>query len=449
MNRHHIVKLKSWYTKSGRLPLILRGARQVGKSTLIRLFAQAEKLDLLEINLERGLIKSVEKEDIVLNEVLDEIQLRTQKRLSTNSLIFFDEIQEQPKLLKFLRYFYEERPELAVICAGSLLEIILNEESFSFPVGRVEFQYLGPMTFTEFLVANGQEYLAEKILAGDLKGPVHEAASLELQKYFYIGGMPQAVKTYIQTKSLIEVRAVQEQILQTYIADFPKYNRRINVSRIQRIFASMVGQLGQKIIYSRLDENSQARDTRRVVELLVDAKVLLSCLHTDGTLIPLAATTDSQIQKIYFLDVGLVNCMQRLDLQTIDSEFKNNFANKGVIAEQFVAQHLAYLRSPSMPPELFYWLRDKGIQKSEIDFLIENDQKIIPVEVKFSKTGHLKSLMYFIKEKRKTLAVKLSLEPAGSEQFTVTLDGTNLDCHLEKIPLWAIESLYKILESKK
>lgn len=446
MKRHHLTHLKSWYSKKGRLPLILRGARQVGKSTLIRLFCQAQGLDLLEINLERGLLKSVEKDNVTLPEVLDEIQFRTQKKLSPLSLIFFDEIQEQPRLLKFLRYFYEEQPELAVVSAGSLLEIALKDESFSFPVGRVEFQYLGPMTFTEYLMAIGQEYLAEKILAGELTGPIYEAATQELQKYLYIGGMPQAVKTYAESKSLVDVRAVQEQILQTYIADFPKYNQRIKVDRIQRIFASTVTQLGQKVIYSRLDVNSQARDIRRVVELLTDAKVLHPCIHTDGTLIPLAATADSQIQKLYFLDVGLVNALQRLDLETIDAEFKNNFANKGTLAEQFVAQHLAYLRSPTTPPELYYWLRDKGVQKSEIDFLVESGQTIVPIEVKFSKTGHLKSLLYFIKEKRKDLAVKLSLEPYGTESIRQTLDGVSVECKLEKIPLWAIESLYKILK---
>jgi hypothetical protein len=416
----------------------------VGKSTLVRLFCEEQGLNLLEINLEREKLKSVEMHSIQVADVLDEVQIRTRKRLDNKSLLFFDEIQEQPQLIKFLRYFFEERPDIAVISAGSLLEIALRAENFSFPVGRVEFMHLGPMTFTEFLCANGNDLLAEKILNLDFSNAVAELAAEEFRKYLYVGGMPQAVKTYVVEKSLIAVRSIQEQIIQTYVADFPKYNPRINFDRIHRVFMTAVTQLGKKLIYQRLDGHSQARDIRRVLELLMDARVLLACLHGDGNSVPLHGESDSAVQKIYFLDVGLANCLLHIDLDVIDAEMKNHFNTKGMMAEQFVAQHLAYLNGPGRPPELFYWLRDKGIQKGKIDFLIEKKQEIIPVEVKSTASGRMKSLFYFIKEKGKKNAIKLSLEAANKTVIKHKIQGENVQCNLNTLPIWAVESIYKI-----
>lgn len=448
MNRFHIKDLKQWYDKSIRMPLIIRGARQVGKSTLVRLFCEGEGLDLIEINLERGHLRSIEKDDISVQEVLDEIQLKTKKKIQKNSVIFLDEIQEQPKLLKFLRYFYEERPDIAVISAGSLLEIILNDENFSFPVGRVEFFYLGPMTYIEFLYATGNEYLAEKIEKLEFSESVYSLAQKEFRNYMYVGGMPQAVKTYAKEKSLVFVREVQEQILQTYIADFPKYNKKIKFDRIQRIFQAAASQIGKKLIYQKLDDQSQSRDIRRVVDLLIDARVILSCIHSNGNTVPLGGESDFLIKKLFFLDIGLVNCLLKIDLDTIDIEFKNSFNTKGMLAEQFVAQHLAYIDGPSIYPTLYYWLRDKGSQKGEIDFLIERNQNIIPLEVKSTAAGHMKSLFYFIKEKNKNIGLRLSLNTYSRSMVEHKIDGQNINFELISLPIWAVESLYKALDQK-
>lgn len=444
MKRLALDHLKKWYQRSSRMPLVLRGARQVGKSTLVRLFAEQEKLDLIEINLERHKIKSADKESLNIQEIIDEIQLRTKKHITHQSLIFIDEIQEQPKLLMALRFFFEDRPDLAIVSAGSLLEIVLRDKNFSFPVGRVEFMHLGPMTFTEFLWATGNQILAEKIKRRDFSESVRSLATEEFRKFLYIGGMPQAVKTYVEEKSLVGVRHIQEQILQTYEADFPKYNDRIQLSRIQRIFLNSVVQLGKKVVYKRFDSESQSRDIRRILELLIDARVILPCLHTEGNSVPLAGESDESVFKIYFLDVGLMNCLLRLDLDFIDSEFKNNFNTKGVMAEQFVAQHLAYLEHPSLQPKLFYWLRDRGVQKSEVDFLIESKQQVIPVEVKATAAGHLKSLFSFINERNKKTAVRLSLAPYSVENISHKIHGKVVSGSLLSLPLWAVESIKEI-----
>jgi predicted AAA+ superfamily ATPase len=436
--------LQDWFSKKNRMPLILRGARQVGKSTLVKIFCESQEIDLIEINLEKEKLKSASLETFSIQDVLDEIQFKTKKIISKNSIIFLDEIQEQPKLLSALRYFFEERPDVAVIAAGSLLEIALKTENFSFPVGRIEFYHLGPMTFTEYLWATNNNLLATKIANLDFSPGVHEKAKAELRKYYYVGGMPYAIKTYIESKSLVPVRAIQEQILQAYTADFPKYNSRIQVDRIQRVFAATVQQLGKKIIYQRIDSNAQAKDTRRVIELLIDARVLLPCLHSDGNNIPLLGEADSSIQKLYFLDVGLMNCLMRLDLEAIDLEFENNFNTKGIISEQFVAQHLAYIYGGSIPPELFYWLKDKGSQKGEIDFLLQNKNKITPIEVKSTKGGHLKSLFYFAKEKKKTNAIKISMDEYSVENVVHKIDEKAVALNLTNLPLYAVGSVLKI-----
>lgn len=439
MKRHQEADLKNWYFKANRKPLIIRGARQVGKSTLVRHFAQNEGLDLLEINLERYKLKSVEKEGVAAVEILDEIQLRTNIKLTAKSLVFFDEIQEQPTLLKFLRYFFEETPNLAIIAAGSLLEISIRKAAMPFPVGRVEFLYLGPMTFSEFIQALGQNQLLERLKTLHFTETVLEQAEELYRKFLLVGGMPEAVKTYVATKSVFEVSAIQSQILQTYSADFPKYNPRINSDRIRRIFDSVIHYIGQKLVYSKMDSLSQSRDIRRVVELLVEARVLLACSHTQASFPPLRGSQNHEIQKLYFLDVGLVSLQLGLDAKTLESTESHLGKLRGLIAEQFVAQHLAFLKGASEPPELFYWLRDQGTQKAEVDFLIQQGNRIIPIEVKSGNIGKLQSLQQFIVDKKSNYAIKLSLDKPGSQLQSFTKGGIQRECTLHSIPIYCVE----------
>lgn len=439
--------LQTWYTRKTRQPLIIRGARQVGKSTLVKLFCESQKLKLLEINLEKIKLISIATDHFKLQDLIDEIQLKSQVLIDESTIIFFDEIQESPKLLKALRYFFEERPELAVICAGSLLEIALAKEEFSFPVGRVEFYHLGPMNFTEFLWATGNEFLARKLEELDFSEAVAARAKELLQKFYYVGGMPRAVKHFCEENSLVAVREIQQQIIQTYLADFPKYNSRIRTERVERVFYASVGYLGKKVIWQKLDPDAKARETRRIVELLMNARVLIACTHSNANKIPLKGEEDHSIFKMYFLDVGLANAISNLSLEAIDTEMKNDFNTKGFIAEQFVAQHLAY-RKPTHIPELHYWLRDKGGQKGEIDFVIESDSQIIPIEVKAASAGRLKSLFYFSKEKKKTMAVKISLAPYGVKMAEHKIADELVAIELFEIPQYALGQVDKILGQK-
>jgi hypothetical protein len=402
----------------------------------------------MEINLEKEKIISLTDAVLDLNRVLDEIQLRKNKKINERTLIFFDEIQEQPALLSFLRYFYEERPDIAVISAGSLLEIALKSENFSFPVGRVEFYHLSPMSFKEFLWANNQELLAEKIEQLDFGTEIESLARESFKQYLYIGGMPKAVDVFTKEKSLVPVREVQEQILQTYLADFPKYNQRIKYERIQIVFNSCIRELGKKVIYQRFDPESQSRDIKRVLELLIDARVLIPCYHSDGNSVPLKGEIDYTIYKLYFIDVGLMNCMLRMDFETIDVQMKNQFNTKGIMAEQFVAQHLNQIMGGSIQPELFYWLRDKGSQKGEIDFLIEEGQTVVPIEVKAASAGHLKSLFYFSKQKKSKVAIRLSLQPFSKEEIKHLIEGETINVQLLNIPIFAVQWCKSALHPK-
>jgi predicted AAA+ superfamily ATPase len=449
MKRLSMEHLKNWHQKATRMPLILRGARQVGKSTLVRLFCEAENLDLIEINLEKEILQSAQNQKITIANVIDEVQLRSKKQIHEKTLIFFDEIQEQPSLLKQLRYFYEERPDIAIIAAGSLLEIAVREEKFSFPVGRVEFHNLGPMTFIEYLWATDNKMLADKILNLDFSPAVSTLAKEHLRNYLYIGGMPKAVKTYVEEKSLFHVRDIQEQILQAFVADFARYNAKLNIQRAQRVFAASVTQIGKKTIYKKIDPESQSRDVRRIIELLVDARVLLSCTHSDGNSEPLIGQSDASVQKLYFLDVGLANCQLRLDLNAIDVELKNDFNTKGTMAEQFVAQHIALSMGSSLNPQLHYWLRDKGTQKGEVDFLIEFHGLVVPVEIKATASGHLKSLFYFVKEKKKKIAIKFSMADYKTETIRHKIGDEMIECTLISVPLFAVDAIRNVMNQSQ
>jgi predicted AAA+ superfamily ATPase len=440
--------LHQWLKSSYRKPLILRGARQVGKSTLVHIFCQNHNLKLLEINLEKVKLFSLNSDHFKIDELLDEIQIKTSLRIDKNTLIFFDEIQESPLLLKSLRYFFEERNDLVVVAAGSLLELALRDDNFSFPVGRVEFYNLGPMTFSEFLWATGHDFVFEQLRDLKFSPALHEKARQLLQIYFYTGGMPAVVKYYQEEKSIIGVRKIQEQIIQTYLADFPKYNSRINSERIERIFYSAVNHLGKKVIWKKIDPLSQARETRRIIELLVDARVLISCGHCHGNSVPLKGEEDLNTKKLFFLDVGLVNCLMGISYEVLSQIEKLTYNSKGVVTEQFVAQHLAYLR-PEKLPYLFYWLKDKANHKAEIDFLMEHEGEVIPLEVKAVKSGHLKSLFYFAHEKKKNKAVKLSLEPFSKEMARHKIGEEVVEFSLINLPLYAIEYLVTQVLSQK
>lgn len=440
MKRVYENDLKEWHQSSDRKPLILRGARQVGKSTLVRLFAENTGLDLIEINLEKKQFQSLKAQQFDIEDWIIEIESIAKKQIHQKTLIFIDEIQVQVKALAMLRYFYEERPDIAVISAGSLLEIALHNEEVSFPVGRVSFMWIGPMTFGEYLMARGSNDLYQRILENNLLDLHHQMLLDELKKYYFIGGMPKSIKTYIETKSFIEVRAIQEEILQTYQEDFPKYGKRINTDRLTSVFKQLSFHLGKKLIYQHLDRESKSIEVKKCIELFIKANIIVPVYHSDANGIPLRSQIDTNVFKIYFLDIGLVNCLHEFSWDGFNKIFDETFSTKGFLAEQFTAQHLAYHLNRKVLPELMYWLRDKNINKAEVDFLTSAHGEIFPLEVKSQSGGKLKSLKVFAEEKNCFKSFKLSKNWFEKETLKMS-DGRNLE--VESWPLYAIEGLIR------
>lgn len=438
MKRVYENDLEKWYHGHDRKPLILRGARQVGKSTLVRLFAERIGADLIEINLEKRSFKSLLTEHFDIHDWIIEIESIARKKIQNKTIIFIDEIQVQIKALAMLRYFYEERPDIAVISAGSLLEIALHNEEVNFPVGRVSFMWIGPMTFGEFLMAQGHDDLYQRILSNELLELHHQMLLDELKKYYFIGGMPKAIKTFLETKSLIEVRNIQNEIIQTYQEDFSKYGKRINTDRLTSVFKKLPFHLGVKLIYQHLDRESKSSEIKKCIELFIRANILIPTYHTDGNTLPLKSQMDMNVFKIYFLDIGLVNCLHEFSWDGFNKVFDDVFSTKGFLAEQFVAQHMAYQINKTTAPELMYWLRDKDSSKAEIDFLVSAHDTILPIEVKSQSGGKLKSLKVFAEVKSHSLAYKLSKNWFDQELIKISNEKV---LKVESWPLYAIESL--------
>lgn len=415
MKRKALEFLKDWLSRENKKPLLIRGARQVGKTTLVELFCSEAKLELIKVNLERMPLQSVE-EGYNVDSFLKEISALSNKEIppqntesSTKVLIFLDEIQASPKSLVMLRYLHEERPDLAVIAAGSLLEFLLNDFPYSMPVGRIEYFHLGPMTFTEFLMACGDNILVNRIGALPIDQTTFDLLEKKYREYLFVGGMPAAVKEYTTKGNPENVRKIHQDILYTYKDDINKYTNGSSTLKTSKVFDRISGFIGRKFKYSEFLAEYPARDIRKSLDLLSSARVIHFCFHTNASGLPLKSQMDESIFKIYFLDVGLYNTEMGTPWESLLFQSADELLNKGAICEQFVAQHLAYLGDGSEMPALFYWLKDKKADKAEVDFIVSKRGEIYPLEVKAGAVGHLKSLSFFMLEKKYQKALRLDL----------------------------------------
>lgn len=445
--------LQAWYQKANRKPLILRGARQVGKSTLVRQFAQENGLKLLEINLEKFTkLDAIFQTNQSQNILLELESVLQQKVQGENCILFLDEIQATPHALPALRYFYEDLPNLPVIAAGSLLEFVLSEHKFSMPVGRIEYLHMGPMSFHEFLLAMGHEYFFNLIQEYKIKEawPIfaHEKL-LELQRlYLFIGGMPECVLTYSKTQSVTDVHEVQRSILQAYQDDFAKYSH-LGTERqlLHKIFDVFPRIAGTKIKYVHISRENRAAEIKLALYLLVKARILLTTHHSNCSGLPLRAGRDDTIFKLYFLDCGLFNHLCGVDWSQINRLSERELLNEGFLAEQFVAQHLAYQTQSLDGPELFYWLRETAQANAEVDFIVTCGKHIIPIEVKAGASGSLKSLQQFMNEKNSGLACRfdLNLPSLQIAKHRLTSNQKIIDYQFLSLPLYFVEKAHSIL----
>jgi len=447
MYRSAIEYLKEWKTRSNRKPLIIRGARQVGKSHLVRDFAKLEFNNLVEINLDADLsvVPYFDKPDP--SETLRLLELHFEIKINPgNTLMFLDEIQAAPQLLAKLRYFYEKIPGLHVIAAGSLLDFTLEQHDFSMPVGRIEYLHLGPMSFSEFLLANGHEqscaFLKAYKIGEEIPEPLHNKLSELLVSYIVVGGMPESVKVFAQSKSYRECDFIKNTILATYKDDFSKYGNRVNLQHILTVFETLPNIVGRKVKYINISRDIRSRELSCALHMLAMARVCHMVYHSSCNAIPLGAETDRNTFKPLFLDVGLLLSACGLSMTDIKSASNLMMVNSGQICEQFVGQHLLSRQELYKQPELHYWLREKPSSNAEVDYVIASGQRIIPVEVKAGKTGNLRSLHQFTIEKGVNFAIKICTErPSLSKACGKMPDGRNYNSHILNLPFYLIEKL--------
>ena len=456
MDRKQFEFLENWLAAPDRKPLILRGARQVGKSTLVRLFAERSGRPLAEVDLERhsDLAPAFARNDpAYLLNVLE--ALPGIGAIGPDGLLFLDEIQSVPEAIAALRYFREDMSDLPVLAAGSLLDFSLADRRTSMPVGRLSYLHMGPMTFTEFLRAVDGPGLASVIDSFELERGVdpalHNRLLDRLRTYFFTGGMPEAVDAYARSRRFREVSAVHNSIVETYREDFPKYVGSRSLPRVVNVFNFAARNVGRKVKFIHFSREDPAAATRDDIELLVMARVLSKVVHSHCNGLPLQAEGDPRVYKLLFMDIGLMNAVCGLGWSAIEGMEEARLVNEGAMAEQFVGQHLQDLLSESPNRELTYWLREGRATNAEVDYVAAFDGRIVPIEVKAGASGGLKSLHQFVAEKRAPVAVRFDAGHPSIQTVCTRVQRagtqTEVTYRLLSLPLYLVERLPHLLAS--
>lgn len=378
-----------WKDSPRRKPLIIRGARQVGKTWLVENVLARFFDSFVKIDLEKRRDLHVHFSDSLdPRTLLSYLELAVGRITAGRTLLFFDEIQACPRAIMALRYFYEQMPELHVVAAGSLLEFAFGE--ISIPVGRVQYLDMHPMTFYEYLLAMGKEPMAEYSLAlpGSLADSMQQMILGELRCYFFVGGMPECVKTYQGSGSMVETFRVQSELLDSYRDDFSKYRPRIDAMCLDAVFLNVARSVGEQLKYVRLDPRHSGQTNSKAFDLLAKAKMIHKIPSCDPSGLPLGASANYKKFKAALLDIGLLQrlCQVSAELELQQENLLSMY--RGRLAEQFVAQELLAWHSS----ELFYWAREARGSSAEVDYLVVHEGQIFPVEVKSGAGGSLRSL---------------------------------------------------------
>lgn len=390
--------LIEWKTRSNRKPLLLRGARQVGKTHAIRVLGKTFE-NFVEVNLEINAdARKIVEKDLDPQRIVLQLSELLQKEIKSGStLLFFDEIQNVPNAIIALRYFYEQIPELHVIAAGSLLDFAI--EQVGVPVGRVSFMYMYPMSFLEFLVATGNAWWAKIIVNNSIEEPMLEGIHQKLLEiigiYLAIGGLPEAVNEWIATQTSRSVKIVHSDLIATYQQDFGKYARKHQIKYLNLIFKKAIEQLSNKFMYARVGEY-QKRELEPALELLEKAGILYKVTKSAGQGIPVGAQADLNDFKIIFLDVALSQTLLNFDITPWFIDPIATFINKGELLEAFVGQEILAYSDPINKKELYYWRKDSRASHAELDYLLQIKEQIVPVEVKAGSSKRIKSMQMFL-----------------------------------------------------
>jgi predicted AAA+ superfamily ATPase len=430
-------KLVAWKHRKNQKPLIIRGARQVGKTWLMKRFAEQEYEDFIYISFDDNQpVGRIFEPDLAPRRIVREIEAVHQKPVVPGkTLMIFDEIQESPKALKALKYFNEEAPEYHIICAGSLLGIALHPGT-SFPVGKVSFIDMYPMSFAEYLTAVGESRYAEMIKDGD---PAEwrlfrEALIGLLKQYFFLGGMPEVVSSFASERDYGQCRELQRQIIDLYDLDFSKHAPGVHIPRIRMLWNSIPSQLGRekkKFMYNNIGQGARAREYEIAMLWILDTGIAHRVNAVSDAKIPLKAYENFKAFKLYLCDIGLLSCMSGLDISTLIDESALFTEFRGAMTEQYVLQEL--IAAGGYTP--YYWSNADG--RAEVDFLIESNGRVVAVEAKAGINLQAKSLITYIDKYEPGTAVRTSLADYNTSD--------NRGATILDVPLFAIGALPSLL----
>lgn len=440
--------LSEWATRPIHKPILLRGARQVGKSTAVRHLGESFKY-YVEINLEKqSNYIDLFKKDLDVTRIVPQMAAMCGTPIVPNeTLLFIDEIQESQEAIMALRYFKEDMPNLHVIAAGSLLEFVLDEIP-TFGVGRIHSMYMFPMTFDEFLLANGEQLLldarGQANIDAPLPTPLHEKLIGLMRTFMLVGGMPESVVKWVQTHDFLQCQEVQDDIITGYEADFPKYKKKVDPQLLIATMKSAATQATKKFVYSRVPGEYKTAEVKKALDLLIKAGILVPVTHSSGNGLPLGDEADESIRKILLLDTGLMLRLLNMtmgDTSAITAQILTataaDLVNKGPMAEMLAGLELLHYLTPNLHHDLYYWVRQAKNSTAEIDYLLSRDMKVLPFEVKAGVQGGMKSLWDFMREKKLDQAVRCSLENFGKFDY-IDAEAEGAVRHVEVYPLYAL-----------
>lgn len=432
MYRIAMEKLRKWKESKRRKPLIIEGARQVGKTWLMKEFGRVAYDDTVYINFDsNSRMAELFASDLDTDRLIMGLELYAGRKINPeNTLLIFDEVQEVPRALASLKYFNENAPQYHIVCAGSLLGIALHQGT-SFPVGKVDFLKLYPLSFQEFLMATGKERFAALLDQQDYQmvSSFKQTYVDALKQYYFVGGMPEAVESFAQSKDFNEVRAIQKRILAAYEQDFSKHAPNDIVPRLRMLWNSIPSQLAKenkKFIYGLVREGARAKDYETAIMWLSDCGLIHKVSRVNTAGIPLRAYEDLKAFKLFVVDVGLLSCMTGLRQRTLLDGNALFTEFKGALTEQYVCQQLKTIEEL----DIYYYTNDRG--SCEIDFLVDTGEKIIPVEVKSETNLRAKSLKMYQEKFSPEISVRTSMAEYKKEEWLINL------------PLYAISQIGKI-----
>ncbi len=433
INRFVDDDLQKWAVDNNRKPLLLRGARQVGKTSAVRKLAEGFEY-YLEVNFEEHPdIHNFFKNNLSPKEIIENLSVYFNITVRDGkTLVFFDEIQSCPQALMSLRYFYEQKPTLHLIAAGSLLEFALQSIP-TYAVGRIRSLFMYPFSFDEFLNAIGESQLIKKREHCNAKMPMPDALHSKivrlLKKFIIIGGMPEVIKKYTDGENIMDCQLALGDLVLSYMDDFAKYKARVPAERIAEVFRSVVRQTGNKFVYSRVSADTKHHQVKDALELLIKAGLVFPVTHSAGNGIPLGAEIKPEFRKMLSFDTGIALYIAGAEIKDLLLDDDVEFINKGTMAELFAGLEILKTSSPFERKELFFWHREALNSNAEVDYLIQKGSRIIPVEVKAGTKGSMQSLFLFMREKNSPQGVRLSLENYGKYD------------KVDAIPLYSIRDL--------